>query len=398
MVWRLRTSVEMAPPARPISIVTRPTARASATSARRAGQVLAATFQIFVTTALLIGLLPMPLSRSLLRWVLSLLVGRSRPVQVAAAAVIVLVGWPFLVLALLVTGVADLIGLVRAGRALSPAIRLSASVLVVLGIGLMGSAASPDTNDRTAARPSPASTASAVPTLGTATSSPPATTVASPTPSAPTAAPTESPTPTPVATPTIAPTATPAPTPTVRPVPTLITAADPRGDQFDEKDEPVDGVDYQDIVATSAEWRVDERKLMLMIEVAARPPKVDPLREVITFAWQFDSDTDGTPDWLLIIENLDEPGEENAPGWGAGLTRLSDGQTLAGPEFPGTLLVDGRRVAVTTDLYARRDRVGIAVTTEHTVWTGPTEATTIHDDLPDRQFPDGNEWLILSTP
>lgn len=324
----------------------------------------------------------MPLSRSLLQWVRALFTGRSRAVQIVLGAVLVLVGWVFVLFALMATAIADFMGAIGPTRSMHPALRISAGVVALLVLGTASSTPAPG-NDSVAQVPTPVPTE--LPSDAPAPESPVATATAPPTAS-PTVAPTATATSTPA----------PTPAPTGSPLSTSITATDLRGDQFDENDEPVDGVDYQDIVAASAEWQ--DLRLRLVLDVATAPPRVDPLREVITFAWQLDTTMDGLPDWLLIVENLEEPGAENAPGWSAGLTRMSDGQTLGGPEFPGTLRVDGARVTATTDLYARTDRVGVAATTEHTVWTSATEALTIYDDLPQEQFPNGNDWLVIGTP
>lgn len=325
----------------------------------------------------------MPLSRTLLAWVRSLFAGRPGTVQIALAVVMVLVGWIFLAFAFLVALIADGIALTARGRTLSPLARVGMAVGILLLVGAV--------TPRGPQRDEPVSVI--------ATPSPSVTAILpSPAAVAPTATPSPSATPAPSM--TTAPTATPAGTATApagTPAPTTVAVKDPRGDMLDENNEPVDGVAYQDIIAVSAEWTRDFT-LRLTTEVAARPPKVDPVVEAITFAWMIDTNVDGSPEWLLVVENLDEPDEENAPGWGAGLTRMSDGQTLAGPEFPGTLLVDGTRIVVTTDLYARGDRAQITATAEHTVWTGALEATTHHDDVPQDSWPEGDDWLVIATP
>jgi hypothetical protein len=322
----------------------------------------------------------MPLTRSLFTWVRSLFAGRPRWIQFVLVVALVLFGWAFLLLSAVVTLIADGVGATGPGGRLHPLARVGIGVVVLFALvaALPNRPNRNETADLTpTVTPSSAATVSAMP------SSNPTLVAMSASPEPPTASPSVTPIPSPTETAAVA------------SAPTSASATDPAGDQLDENDEPVDGVDYQDIVAMTAEWR--DPRLALSIDVAAAPPKVDPLVEVITFAWLLDTDTDGQPDWLLIVENVDEPPEENAPGWSVGLTRMSDGQTLAGREFPGTLLVDGPRVLLTTDLYARTDRVGIAATTEHTVWEGPLEATTIHDDLPQTQWPEGNDWLVIAT-
>lgn len=333
----------------------------------------------------------MPLSSSLLRWVRSLFAGRSRGVKSVVVVVLVLFGWALLFFSFMATAIADAVGAIGPGRRMPPAIRIGVGVLALI---IVGAISMPPRRDiaRVTEVPTPTPTTVAI-TTPTA-SIPTPTTPAVPTPTTP-AVPTPTPVLAPTPTPVLAPTPTPEPTGT--PAPTSITVTDPRNDQFDEDDNPVDGVPYQDIVAMSASWLRLDFQLQLVLEVAAAPPKVDPLREVITFAWLLDSTMDGHPDWLIIVENLDEPRYENVPGWSVGLMRMEDGQSLDGPEFPGTLLVDGARVTVTTDLYNRTDRVGIAAMTEHTIWKGPLEATTIHDDLPENQYPDGNEWFVIAT-
>lgn len=330
----------------------------------------------------------MPLTQSLFAWIRSRFTGRPQATQAVLALAVITFGWIFVIGGAIVTAVADLVGATGRGKHVHPIARLGigALVLVVLGAVLPES---PTQSDTAALGPTPILTHAVVtpaPTPADVATSPPSA-------SAPEPVPTTSLPPSP--TPTPAPTASPA---TASPRPSAATSAsaiDPMGDQFDENGDPINGVDYQDIVAGTAAWQ--GLRLHLSIDVLAALPAVDPLVEVITFAWLLDTDVDGQPEWLLVVENLDEPAEENAPGWGAALTRMDDGQTLAGPEFPGTLVIDGRRVILTTDLYARSSRVGIASTTEHTIWEGPLEATTVTDDLPDSQWPEGNDWIVIAT-
>ena len=212
--------------------------------------------------------------------------------------------------------------------------------------------------------------------------------------------PTAAPTPTPTGAPTPMPMLRPTPKPTPTPVPDAVTTNDPTGDQVDENDKPAKGPAYQDITRVAVEAR--QGRVQLDTWVAASPPTVDPVTEIMTFNWYLDTNGDGSPEWQVLVGNTDVESEMNAPGWDAGLTDLRSGQTRMASEFPGTLVVDGNHVTARVLLFAIEfpTQIAVAAATESFIWVDPvndpTNTILRHDYVPNSQWPSGSDWMRVA--
>jgi len=171
----------------------------------------------------------------------------------------------------------------------------------------------------------------------------------------------------------------------------VATLVDPVGDFLDEDNAATNGPAYEDIVRLDVESR--QGRIQLDTQVNATPPKVDPVREEISYVWLMETNGDGEPDWSVIVQNTTSTSEFNTPGWIAELFDYQATTTRGGAAFPGTVVVDGGRITVSvmSDAVGSPARVRVAAGTEHSLWADPvndpTNVTTVHDDAPAGQWP-----------
>lgn len=349
----------------------------------------------------------MLLTVRLLVWLRSLFAGRSNAAKATIAAVLFLL-WPFVVVGLLATTIADLLGIVGPGQRLGAVPRLAVATVVLVVIGALGSVPGEGTRGP-APKPAPSAVAGRIapaPTASVAAPVTPSPSSAVSTQAPPTAAPTPAPasTPAPTDAPTMTPEASASPTPTA--VPNAIVVTDKVGDQLDDNDDPAKGPAYQDLTRVAAHVAPDEMTGDAWITfedwVAKAPPAVDPVSNVISFNWYLDTNGDGTPEWQLTVQNTDSAVEQNDVGWVAGLTDL-DGRTREGSSFPGRLLVNGAHVTVSFPLYEIEPTpvLAFAAGTESDIWADyankPLVSVLRHDFVPNAQWPNGHDWLVVAT-
>ena len=191
--------------------------------------------------------------------------------------------------------------------------------------------------------------------------------------------------------------------PTVSPIPTSLKVTDAVGDVRDEAGRKGSKLAYLDITSMAAHTGADSfypgDHIYLDVWVAATPPAVDPLRETISFSWLLDTNVDGNPDWEVSIQSDDLSESNGYSAWTSSLWSLSDNQVRYG----GEVTVDGNHVGIRIDAGRIHGpaRVGIAGATESAIWADPVNdplnVTIRHDNLPDSQWPDGANWLLLTT-
>lgn len=207
---------------------------------------------------------------------------------------------------------------------------------------------------------------------------------------------------TPTATPTLTPASTPTPTETATSAsvaahpssePGAGQAMDPTGDLVDESGQPTDGPDYVDLIALAA--TTDGTQLNLRIGLAGTPPEANPIQEEVVIGCYVDTNADGDPEYSLIVSNIAARGP-----YSASLVDLNSGDTLAGPDFPGTAAVNGNIVTLLVPLSNLGGQVGLQVAA-YTQWTyfpdpvnQPNASQQAADGVPEPTWPsDDSAWL-----
>lgn len=167
------------------------------------------------------------------------------------------------------------------------------------------------------------------------------------------------------------------------------------GDLIDADGERARGPAYVDITMVAAQ--LDDGDLTVRIEVAETPPTVDPLTAEVSYGYLLDVDGDNEPDFQVLVSNIEEGGS-----FSGSISRLTDGDTRAGDDFPGIATINANLVLVQLplDQVDGPSSVQLAAFAEWIFYPDPNEDPTrfdmVTDEAPDAIWPDEPaHWIEL---
>lgn len=177
--------------------------------------------------------------------------------------------------------------------------------------------------------------------------------------------------------------------------PRSATVVDGSQDAVDRAGQGIETPGYADLTRANVELVDDRRIRVELVLVNAPPARMDPGVEAVRYIAVVDVDADGQPDYRLVYAN-DVEGET---GFVGALLDRRTGKVRAGPDFPGQVAVQGRKVMLTV----RRQALGsprsfaVAVSVERDYrpdGPGDPDQQSSTDQTPDQQWPKPNaRWL-----